>query len=218
VPAAQCPSIAPEWDDPAGVPISAILFGGRRATAAPLVIEARSWQHGVFLGACMASEKTAAADGRVGELRRDPFAMLPFCGYNMGDYFAHWLAVGAAADPAKLPRIYHVNWFRKNPAGQFAWPGYGDNSRVLKWICQRLSGQAGAVPTPIGALPAPAALDTSGLTISDTDLELLLSVDTGTWLQEAGLIGEHLATFGQRLPVQLWEEHDALLERLKAAR
>ncbi len=167
VPAAQCPSIAPEWEDPAGVPISAILFGGRRATAAPLVVEARSWQHGVFLGACMASEKTAAADGQIGELRRDPFAMLPFCGYNMGDYFAHWLSVGAMTDPAKLPRIYHVNWFRKNAAGRFAWPGYGENSRVLKWICQRLSGQAGAVPTPIGSLPAHGALDTSGLAVSD---------------------------------------------------
>ncbi len=216
VPAAQCPSIAPEWEDPAGVPISAILFGGRRATAAPLVVEALSWQHGVFLGACMASEKTAAADGQIGELRRDPFAMLPFCGYNMGDYFAHWLAVGAA-DPAKLPRIYHVNWFRKNPAGRFAWPGYGDNSRVLKWICQRLSGQAKAVPTAIGNLPAKDALDTGGLAISEADLELLLSVDIGTWQQEAALIGEHLAGFGRRLPVQLWEEHDALLERLKTA-
>ncbi len=216
VPAAQCPSIAPEWEDPAGVPISAILFGGRRATAAPLVVEALSWQHGVFLGACMASEKTAAADGQIGELRRDPFAMLPFCGYNMGDYFAHWLAVGAA-DPAKLPRIYHVNWFRKNPAGRFAWPGYGDNSRVLKWICQRLSGQAKAVPTAIGNLPAKDALDTGGLVISEADLELLLSVDIGTWQQEAALIGEHLAGFGRRLPVQLWEEHDALLERLKTA-
>ena len=218
MPAAQCPSIAPEWDDPAGVPISAILFGGRRATAAPLVAEARSWQHGVFLGACMASEKTAAADGQIGQLRRDPFAMLPFCGYNMGDYFSHWLSVEAMTDPARLPRIYHVNWFRKNPAGRFAWPGYGDNSRVLKWICQRLSGQAAAVPTVIGNLPAKDALDTSGLDISQADLELLLSVDPGIWQQEAGLIADHLATFGQRLPEQLWEEHDALLQRLKAAR
>jgi phosphoenolpyruvate carboxykinase (GTP) len=217
VPAAQCPSIAPEWEDPAGVPISAILLGGRRATAAPLVVEALSWQHGVFLGACMASEKTAAAAGRVGELRRDPFAMLPFCGYNMGDYFAHWLSVEAMTDPARLPRIYHVNWFRKNPAGRFAWPGYGDNSRVLKWICQRLSGQAEAVPTPIGGLPTPAALDTSGLAVSDDDLRLLLSVHPGTWQDEAALIGEHLAGFGRRLPVQLWEEHDALLKRLSAA-
>jgi phosphoenolpyruvate carboxykinase (GTP) len=165
----------------------------------------------------MASEKTAAADGQVGQLRRDPFAMLPFCGYNMGDYFAHWLAIGAMTDPARLPRIYHVNWFRKTPAGRFAWPGYGDNSRVLKWICQRLSGQAEAVPTPIGGLPAPAALDTSGLAVSEADLELLLSVDTGTWQQEAALISEHLATFGQRLPEQLREEHDALLKRLSAA-
>jgi phosphoenolpyruvate carboxykinase (GTP) len=214
VPAAQCPSIAPEWEDPAGVPISAILFGGRRATAAPLVTEAYSWQHGVFLGACMASEKTAAASGQIGELRRDPFAMLPFCGYNMGDYFAHWLAVGAAADPAKLPRIYHVNWFRKTPDGTFAWPGYGENSRVLKWICQRLSGQAGAVATPIGNLPAQGALDTGGLAVSEHDLQVLLSVDPGTWQDEAALIGDHLATFGRRLPGELWEEHDALLKRL----
>jgi phosphoenolpyruvate carboxykinase (GTP) len=217
VPITRCPSAALEWDDPQGVPISAILFGGRRATAVPLVTEALSWRHGVFLGACIASETTAAADGMVGELRRDPFAMLPFCGYNMGDYFAHWLAVGAMADPAKLPRIYHVNWFRKNPAGQFAWPGYGENSRVLKWICQRLSGQAEAVPTPIGNLPAGGSLDTSGLQISQDDLQLLLSVDPGTWQHEAALIGEHLATFGQRLPEHLWRQHDALLSRLAAA-
>ena len=144
--------------------------------------------------------------------------MLPFCGYNMGDYFAHWLSVGAMTHPAKLPRIYHVNWFRKNTAGRFAWPGYGENSRVLKWICQRLSGQGAAVPTPIGNLPAGGALDTRGLQISEADLDVLLSVDPAAWLQEAGLIGEHLATFGRRLPEQLWEEHDALLERLKAAR
>ena len=217
VPAAQCPSIAPEWEDPAGVPISAILFGGRRATAAPLVVEARSWQHGVFLGACMASEKTAAADGQIGELRRDPFAMLPFCGYNMGDYFGHWLSVGAAADPARLPRIYHVNWFRKTAGGRYAWPGFGENSRVLKWICQRLSGQAGAVATPIGSLPAPADLDTGGLAVSEDDLKVLLSVDPGTWQDEAALIGEHLASFGGHLPGQLQEEHDALLKRLAAS-
>ena len=218
VPAAQCPSIAPEWEDPAGVPISAILFGGRRATAVPLVTEAYSWQHGVFLGAGVASEKTAAADGQVGQLRRDPFAMLPFCGYNMGDYFAHWLAVGATAGPAKLPRIYYVNWFRKDAGGRFAWPGYGENSRVLKWIAQRLSGQAGAVATPIGNLPAAGALDTEGLAVSTSDLEVLLSVDRGTWREEAALIGEYFSTFGRHLPKQLWEEHSALLERLDAAR
>jgi phosphoenolpyruvate carboxykinase (GTP) len=218
VPAAQCPSIAPEWDDPAGVPISAILFGGRRATAVPLVTEAYSWQHGVFLGACLASEKTAAADGQVGQLRRDPFAMLPFCGYNMGGYFAHWLAVGAMTSAAKLPRIYHVNWFRKDTGGRFAWPGYGENIRVLKWIAQRLSGQAGAVDTPLGRLPADGALDTTGLAVSDSDLDVLMSVDPGIWRDEAALIGEHLAIFGRHLPAQLRDEHAALLERLDATR
>jgi phosphoenolpyruvate carboxykinase (GTP) len=217
VPAAQCPSIAPEWDDPAGVPISAILFGGRRATAVPLVTEAYSWQHGVFLGACLASEKTAAADGQVGQLRFDPFAMLPFCGYNMGDYFAHWLAIEAMSSPAKLPRIYHVNWFRKDAADRFAWPGYGENVRVLKWIAQRLSGQAGAVDTPIGRQPAEGALDTSGLLVTERDLEVLMAVDPGTWRGEAALIGEHLATFGRYLPDQLRDEHAALLQRLHAA-
>ena len=217
VDAAQCPSIAAEWDDPAGVPISAILFGGRRATAVPLVTEAYSWPHGVFLGATVASETTAAATGQVGQLRHDPFAMLPFCGYNMGDYFGHWLAIGAMTDPEKLPRIYAVNWFRKDDNGRFAWPGFGENSRVLKWITERLSGQADATATPIGNLPALGALDTDGLTISDSALELLLSVDTDTWQEEADLTREYFTTFGNHLPEQLWEEHEALLERLKTA-
>ena len=217
VAAGQCPSIAPEWEDPAGVPISAILFGGRRATAVPLVTEAYSWPHGVFLGAGIASETTAAATGQVGQLRRDPFAMLPFCGYNMGDYFAHWLAVGAKADPALLPRIYYVNWFRKDADGKFAWPGYGENSRVLKWITERLSGEAGAVASPIGQLPAPGTLDLDGLAVSEDDLELLLSVDASTWQDEAALTREYFNTFGSHFPEQLWDEHEALLERLKNA-
>src|SRR5439155_23470812 len=162
-PADQCQVIAPEWDDPAGVPVSAILFGGRRASTVPLVIESFDWDHGVFLGANVASEKTAAAEGTVGELRHDPFAMLPFCGYNMGDYFGHWLSVGHAADTAKLPRLFYVNWFRKNAQGKFAWPGFGENIRVLKWIVQRLSGEAEAVSTPIGLLPAPGSRDLDGL-------------------------------------------------------
>ena len=217
MPIAQCPSIAPEWEDPGGVPISAILFGGRRATAVPLVTEARSWEHGVFLGACMASETTAAAEGQTGQLRRDPFAMLPFCGYNMGDYFAHWLAIGAMTDPARLPRIYHVNWFRKNIGSRFAWPGYGENIRVLKWIAQRLSGHAQAMATPIGNLPAEGALDTEGLALGEHDLEVLLSVNPATWHGEAGLIGEYFTTFGGHLPAQLWNQHAALLQRLNAA-
>jgi phosphoenolpyruvate carboxykinase (GTP) len=217
VDAAQCPSIAPEWDDPAGVPISAILFGGRRATAVPLVTEAYSWQHGVFLGATVASETTAAAAGQVGQLRHDPFAMLPFCGYNMGDYFGHWLKIGGLTDPEKLPRIYAVNWFRKDGNGRFAWPGFGENSRVLKWITERLSGDAGAQPTPIGHLPTPESLDTDGLTVTDADLALLLSVDTGTWQDEADHTREYFSTFGSHLPESLWDEHDRLLERLKTA-
>ncbi len=213
-PAAQCPVIAPEWEDPAGVPISAILFGGRRATAVPLVTEAFDWAHGVFLGATIASERTAAADGNIGELRRDPFAMLPFCGYNMGDYFAHWLKIGRSADPARLPRIYFVNWFRKDESGRFLWPGFGENSRVLKWIAERLCGDAQATTTPIGLIPAPGALDTSGLDITQDDLDLLLSVDTETWKREATLISEHLRTFGDHLPSTLWDQHDDLLRRL----
>jgi phosphoenolpyruvate carboxykinase (GTP) len=217
VDAAQCPSIAPEWDDPAGVPISAILFGGRRATAVPLVSEAYSWQHGVFLGATVASETTAAATGQVGQLRHDPFAMLPFCGYNMGDYFGHWLKIGGMTDREKLPRIYAVNWFRKDENGRFAWPGFGENSRVLKWITERLSGDAAAQASPIGYLPTPESLDTDGLTVTDADLALLLSVDTGTWQDEADHTREYFTTFGSHLPESLWDEHDGLLERLKTA-
>jgi phosphoenolpyruvate carboxykinase (GTP) len=214
VPASQCPIIAPEWEDPAGVPISAILFGGRRASAVPLVTESFDWQHGVFLGANVASEKTAAAEGTVGELRRDPFAMLPFCGYNMGDYFAHWVKLGKQADAAKLPKIYYVNWFRKNAGGKFVWPGFGENSRVLKWIVERLQGRAEGVETPIGVLPTREALDLDGLDIAEADLELLLSVDRDIWRQEAALIPEHLELFGEHTPQELWDEYEKLVERL----
>jgi len=213
-PASQCPIIAPEWDDPAGVPISAILFGGRRASTVPLVTESFDWDHGVFLGATIASEKTAAADGNVGELRRDPFAMLPFCGYNMGDYFAHWLKIGRSADTGKLPRIYFVNWFRKDESGRFLWPGFGENIRVLKWIIERLTGDAEADPSPIGMVPARGSLDTAGLDINEDDLDRLLSVDTGTWRREAVLIAEHLDMFGSHLPGTFWDQHRDLLGRL----
>ncbi|MEU8924437.1 phosphoenolpyruvate carboxykinase (GTP) [Kitasatospora sp. NPDC048545] len=214
VPAAQCPTIAPEWEDPAGVPISAILFGGRRATAVPLVTESFDWQHGVFLGANIASEKTAAAEGTVGELRRDPFAMLPFCGYNMGDYFAHWLKVGAQADAAKLPKIYYVNWFRKNAEGKFVWPGYGENSRVLKWIVERLDGTGEGVETPIGVLPTVEGFDLGDLKLSQEDLDLLFTVDADIWRQEAALVPAHLETFGEHTPKELWDEYRSLVARL----
>src|SRR5690606_30877311 len=210
-PASQCPTIAPEWQDPKGVPISAILFGGRRATAVPLVTESLSWQHGVFLGANVASEKTAAAEGKVGELRHDPFAMLPFCGYNMGDYFGHWLRIGRR-EGAVLPRIYYVNWFRKDADGRFIWPGFGENSRVLKWIVDRLNGEAEAVPTPIGLLPE--TLDTEGLDLPEEDLRTLLTVDRDAWREEAALIPAHFEKFGSHLPKELWEEHRALIDRL----
>ncbi|MGW1142132.1 phosphoenolpyruvate carboxykinase (GTP) [Streptomyces zhihengii] len=214
VPASQCPIAAPEWEDPKGVPISAILFGGRRASAVPLVTESFDWNHGVFLGANVASEKTAAAEGKVGELRRDPFAMLPFCGYNMGDYMAHWVKVGASADAAKLPKIYYVNWFRKNDAGKFVWPGFGENSRVLKWIVERLDGSAEGVETPIGILPTRESLDTDGLDLSDDDLDFLLKVDTEVWREEAALVPEHLNTFGDHTPAELWDEYRSLVARL----
>jgi phosphoenolpyruvate carboxykinase (GTP) len=220
VPARQCPVIAPEWEDPKGVPIDAILFGGRRATVVPLVTEALSWRHGTFLGAIMASEKTAAAAGKVGELRRDPFAMLPFCGYHMGDYFGHWLEMGergGATGPgtwAHLPRLYYVNWFRKSDAGKFLWPGYGENGRVLKWIFERCEGTAEAVSTPIGNLPTREALDLSGLEIPEANLEPLLTVDRDGWKAELPLIEKHLATFGDRLPAGIREELEALRARL----
>ncbi|WP_037870142.1 phosphoenolpyruvate carboxykinase (GTP) [Streptomyces sp. SPB074] len=214
VPAAQCPIIAPEWEDPKGVPISAILFGGRRASAVPLVTESFDWNHGVFLGANVASEKTAAAEGKVGELRRDPFAMLPFCGYNMGDYMGHWIDVAKGRDPEKLPRIYYVNWFRKDSGGRFVWPGFGENSRVLKWIVDRLDGRAEGVESPIGVLPAKGALDTEGLGLSDSDLDFLLTVDKDVWREEAALVPEHLNTFGHHTPKELWDEYRALVRRL----
>jgi len=215
VPASQCPTIAPEWEDPKGVPISAILFGGRRATAVPLVTEAYDWQHGVFLAANTASEGTAAAENKVGELRRDPFAMLPFCGYNMADYFGHWLKIGQKAG-AKLPRIYFVNWFRKDLHGKFVWPGYGENSRVLKWIVERLEGKATAHDTPIGRLPDKTSLDTAGLSLTEEQIHLLLSVDRSVWKEEASLIPGYYERFAERLPKALWDEHEALIERLEA--
>src|SRR5690606_31045753 len=217
VPAGQCPMIASEWEDPKGVPIDAILFGGRRASAVPLVTEAFDWTHGVFLASNVASEGTAAAENKVGELRRDPFAMLPFCGYHMGDYFAHWLKIGERKG-AKLPRIYFVNWFRKDQNGKFIWPGFGDNSRVLKWIAQRLDGKADAQETAIGLTPTKAALDLSGLKLSDDALDTLLGVDLDVWDEEASLVVPHYEKFGAKLPKRLWDEHKALLARLKDAR
>ena len=202
-PASQCPSIAPEWQDPAGVPISAILFGGRRRTTVPLVTQAFDWNHGVFLGSIMASETTAAAGGQVGKLRFDPMAMLPFCGYNMADYFKHWLQVGTKTDKEKLPQIFFVNWFRRDEEGNFMWPGYGENSRVLKWVFERLNGTATANKTAIGYLPTTDSLDTSGLDVKPTDLTELLSVDNPGWLEAVPQIRDHFATFGDRLPREL---------------
>ncbi len=213
-PAHQCPVIASEWQDPKGVPISAMLFGGRRATTVPLVTEAFDWRHGTFLGSIMASEKTAAAAGKVGELRRDPFAMLPFCGYHMGDYFAHWLKVGAKGGD-KMPRIFYVNWFRKGADGKFLWPGYGDNARVLKWVFERCDGTGQAVDTPIGRLPAKGALDMSGLNLPAAAMDELMKVDVKGWLDEVPSMRQHFAEFGDRLPKGLAEELDALEARLK---
>ncbi|WP_426040730.1 phosphoenolpyruvate carboxykinase (GTP) [Brevundimonas sp. TWP2-3-4b1] len=217
-PASQCPTIAPEWEDPKGVPIDAILFGGRRASAVPLVTEAFDWEHGVFMGSTVASEGTAAAENAIGTLRRDPFAMLPFCGYNMGNYFAHWLALGEKADPAKLPGVYFVNWFRKDEAGRFVWPGFGENARVLKWIFERLDGKAEALDTAVGRVPTRAALDLEGLSLSDAALATLLDVDVDVWSEEAALIPEFYARFAERLPNALWRQHDALVDRLDAAK
>jgi phosphoenolpyruvate carboxykinase (GTP) len=213
-PARQCPSIAPEWEDPRGVPISAILFGGRRRGTVPLVTEAFDWRHGVFLGSIMASETTAAQTGAVGNLRFDPMAMLPFCGYHMGDYFAHWLRLGAAHDSSRLPRIFFVNWFRRDDAGRFLWPGFGENSRVLKWIFERLRGEAPARRTPIGLLPTPEALDMRGLAVADGDLRTLLDVDEDGWRTAIPLIRAHYATFGDRLPRELADSLDSLAREI----
>ena len=212
-PAAQCPSIADNWEDPDGVPIDAFLFGGRRATVVPLVQEAYDWEHGVFLGSIMGSEKTAAAAGAVGDLRFDPMAMLPFCGYHMGDYFAHWLRCGER-EGAVLPRIFMVNWFRKDDDDSFLWPGFGENSRVLAWIFRRCDDEAEAVDTPIGRVPAAGAIDTGGLDISGEAMAELLKVDPSEWREQLPQMQEHLATFGDRLPAALRAQLDALEERL----
>ena len=209
-PASQCPSIAPEWQDPSGVPISAILFGGRRRTTVPLVTQAFDWDHGVFLGSIMASETTAAAGGAVGKLRFDPMAMLPFCGYNMADYFAHWLKIGTKTSANKLPQIFFVNWFRRDAEGRFLWPGYGENSRVLKWVFERLAGTATAHKTVIGYLPNTDSLDISGLKVSSEDLEQLLTIDEAGWREAVPQIREHFAAFGDRLPAKLKASLDSL--------
>ena len=214
-PASQCPIIDPNWENPNGVPISAILFGGRRASTVPLVFEAFNWQHGTFIGSIASSERTAAAAGTVGELRRDPMAMLPFCGYNMGDYFSHWLEMGAKTEANKLPRIFYVNWFRKDADGGWLWPGFGENSRVLKWIVDRISGKGEAVETPIGYLPTTDGIDTSGLDVSEQQMEELLHVDTNEWLNEIQSIREHYERFEDTLPKALSDELDALETRLR---
>jgi phosphoenolpyruvate carboxykinase (GTP) len=212
-PAAQDPAIAAEWEDPQGVPISAIMFGGRRSSVVPLIHESFNWQHGVFMGSIMASETTAAAEGPT-RLRRDPFAMLPFCGYNMADYFAHWLRIGAATDPDKLPKIFYVNWFRKDADGRWLWPGFGENSRVLEWVFRRCAGEGAADETPIGYIPASGAIDTDGLDIPAADMAELLRVDSDEWRNELPDIEEHYRRFSDRVPPELRDELDALAKRL----
>jgi phosphoenolpyruvate carboxykinase (GTP) len=216
--ASQCPSMAPEWEDPKGVPIDAILFGGRRGGIVPLVNEAFNWQHGTFMGATASSETTAASVGKVGQLRRDPMAMLPFCGYHMGDYFAHWLKIGKRSDAGKLPKIFYVNWFRTDEHRKFLWPGYGENSRVLKWIFERCDNKAHAVDTPIGRLPEPGDLDTQDLDLPAASLAKLLSVDVDGWRQEVPLIEKHFSRFGSHLPEGLKDEVKSLAQRLEAAK
>lgn len=215
-PASQCPSIAPEWEDPNGVPISAILFGGRRSTTVPLVYESFDWNHGVFLGSIMGSEITAAIiSDQIGKVRRDPFAMRPFCGYHICDYFQHWINIGKAADPEKLPKIFMVNWFRKDKDGNWLWPGFGENSRVLKWILERVSGEGKAVETPIGYMPTPDAIDTTGLDISSSAMQELLKVDRDEWLREVASIREYYDSFGDKLPKELAHQLDSLEKRLR---
>lgn len=213
-PMSQCPILAPEWDDPQGVPISGILFGGRRKTTVPLVTEARDWQHGVFIGATLGSEQTAAAEGKVGNVRRDPMAMLPFLGYNVGDYFQHWINLGKHADESKLPKVFFVNWFRRGDDGRFLWPGFRENSRVLKWIVDRIEHKAGGATTPIGTVPAVEDLDLDGLDVDAADVAAALAVDADEWRQELPLIEEWLQFVGEKLPTGVKDEFDALKERL----
>ena len=214
VPASQCPSIAPEWEDPEGVPISAIMFGGRRASNVPLITQARDWEHGVFLGSIMSSEKTAAAAGKIGEVRFDPFAMLPFMGYNVGDYIKHWIEIGKSTDSTKLPKLFWVNWFRKDENGGFLWPGFGENSRVLKWILGRVDGVVEAVETPLGLVPEINGIDTSGLDIEVSAIQKLLEVNSDSWCEEVPLIEEHLKAIGDRLPEEMTSQLDNLKSRI----
>ena len=213
-PIKQCPILAPEYDDPRGVPIDAILFGGRRKTTIPLVTEARDWTHGTFMGATLSSETTAAAVGQVGVVRRDPMAMLPFIGYHAGDYLNHWITVGKDNDAAKLPKIFYVNWFRRDDDGGFLWPGFGENSRVLKWVIERIEGTAAAVETPIGHVPAPGSLDVEGLDMTDEQVRQALAVDAEEWTAEIPQIQEWFEKFGEQLPAVLWTELDGLKARL----
>jgi phosphoenolpyruvate carboxykinase (GTP) len=214
-PASQDPAIAAEWEDPDGVPISAVLFGGRRGSVVPLVHESFDWSHGVFMGSIMASETTAAAAGAVGNLRRDPFAMLPFCGYNMADYWSHWLSFQERTDPEALPKIFYVNWFRKSTGGRYLWPGYGENARVLEWVFERCAGRGEAVETPIGYLPAKGAIPSDGLEISDEDMDELLRVDVGEWQSEIPLIEQYFDQFGDRVPQTLRSQLEGLQSRLR---
>jgi phosphoenolpyruvate carboxykinase (GTP) len=216
-PASQCPIVAPEFNDPAGVPVDIILFGGRRATNVPVVNESLNWEHGVFIGATVSSEQTAAAEGSVGALRRDPFAMLPFCGYNMADYWSHWLHMGAVLG-AKAPTIFQVNWFRKDANGKFLWPGFGENSRVLAWAVGRVSGQLGAEQTAIGNLPVRGELDVNGLDLTEEQLDQLFAIDPTAWIEECELTENYFAQFGEQLPAELTIQLEALRERLDAAK
>ena len=213
----QCPTLAPEWDDPQGVPISAILFGGRRKTTVPLVTQARDWQHGVFIGATLGSEQTAAAEGKVGTVRRDPMAMLPFLGYNVGDYFAHWIDIGKQSDESKMPKIFFVNWFRRGDDGRFLWPGFGENSRVMKWIIERVEGTANGSTTPIGIVPSADDLDLEGLDVDAADVDEALAVNADEWREELPQIEEWFEFVGEKLPTGIKDEFDALKHRLAEA-
>ena len=213
-PASQCPAISPEWENPKGVPISAFIFGGRRAKTAPLVFQAFDWEHGVYVGASVASEVTAAVQGqKLGVIRRDPFAIIPFCGYNMADYFAHWLSIGKKSD--RVPKIFHVNWFRTDENGKFLWPGFGDNLRVLRWIKGRCEDSVEAVESPIGYVPAPGALDTEGLEgIDEQTIAELLRVDPEAWRDDLDNLREFFEKFGDRLPATIWKQYHAVIDRL----